>query len=189
MKRLHNFYKAIIKKLNNFRLVSVIASIVSLVAGIVSLGLLFIYYFAGEVSQRTLSQQPSFVNLGISGKVLGMIFFLAMIFVIGLSIAVIYNLLPFVKNKEKLTPKKLPLILAAVSGGFGFIVFVFSILAITLETPNTLVLYIVTLPFTFLTSVANLLLIVPTVKCAFYQPAIGAKLHEKKEAPKEVEAK
>lgn len=173
--------KKIIKKLNNYRLTATIVSAVSLIAAVVSLGLLFVYYFAGDISKKTKSRMPSFFNLGQDGRIMGMIFFLACIFVIIISILVIYNLLPAIKNKEKITPRKSPLIIAVVNGVFQVIVLVFSILAITLETPNTLVWYVISLPLTGLTAIANFLCLVPFFKCVFYMPAIN-KVEEKKPA-------
>ncbi len=184
LNELNGFYKAIIKKLNNYRLTSIIVSAVSLLAGLLSLGLLFIYYFAGDISTLTESRQPSFVSLGESGRIMGMIFFLFCIFVIICSIVIIYNLLPYILNKEKLTPKKAPLMMAVVNGGLQIVVIVFSVLAIVLEKPNTYVWYIVTIPFNVITCIANFLCIVPFLKCVFYQPAIGSKLCASKEADK-----
>lgn len=203
LKKLNNFYKAIIKKLNNFRLTSFIASVVALVTGLTSVGLFCCYYFAGDVWETTHARVPSFMNLGISdpnnpspygepvaGKMMGMVFFLSLVILLGLSIAVIYNALPFVKNKDKVTPRKNNLIFSVIAGGFGLITLVFSILAIVLEHPNTFVPYIITIPFSFLTMVANILLVVPLVKCVFYQPAVGTKLFANKEdVKKEAETK
>lgn len=191
IKKLNSFYKAAIKKLNNFRLTAVILSAVNLVAGIVALGLTFCFYFAGDVWEAgSKSRVPSFMGLdidfntnemiGVGGRFMGMVFFLACIVVIGLSIAVIYNSLPSIKNKEKVTPKRSILMFAFVNGCFQVVVFVFSILAIALESPNTIAGYIVSLPLTFISMAANLLAIVPFLKCIFYQPAVGSKLIQKK---------
>ena len=179
--------KKIIKKLNNFRLTSIILCGVSLLAGIISLGMLFIYYFAGDISDATMSRQPSFTSLGASGRIMGMVFFLFCIFVIIAAIVIIYNLLPYVRNKEKLTPKKSPFIVAIVNGALQVVVLVFSILAIILEKPNTLGWYVATIPFNVITIVANFLCFIPLFKCVFYQPAIGSHLIEKK-AKEEAEA-
>lgn len=178
--KLNNWSKNLLNKLNNYRLTSVIISGVSLLTGIISLGLLFIYYFAGDVNAKG-RRQPSFVSLGSSGRIMGMIFFLFCLFVLILSIVVIYLSLPNVLNKEKVSPKKAPLVIAVVNGGLEVVVLIFSILAIVLETPNTLALYIVTIPFTLLTCVANILCIVPFLKGSFYQPAVGTKLFLKKQ--------
>ena len=200
--KLNKFYKAAVKKFNNYRLTSVILSATSLVAGVVSLGLLFIYYFAFPVWEKTNAHVPSFMQLGadqtqIYGKVMGMIFFLCMIAVIGLSIAVVYNLLPAIRNKEKVAPKKSPLMFAFISGVLEIAIFIFTILAVTIDKnfneagelvaarPDTFALYIVTMPFILATSLVNLLAIVPFLKCSFYQPAIGTKLCPKKQAEEE----
>ena len=190
LNKLNSFSKAVAKKLNNFRLTSIILASVSLVAGIISLGLLFIYYFAGDVSTQTQSRQPSFTSLGASGRILGMVFFLFAIFVIILSIVIIYNVLPNIQNKEKVSPSKAPLVMGIVNGGLELVVLVFAILAITIDkhVPNTLALYIVAIPFVALTAIANILCIFPLVKCVFYQPSIGSKLCPKKQAEAEAKA-
>ena len=176
--------KKILNKLNNFRFTSFLLGCVSLVTAILSLGLMFIYYFAGDVNNKG-RRQPSFVSLGESGRLMGMIFFLFCLFAVILSIVIIYVLLPNLLNKEKVTPKKAPLIMGVVNGGFEFVILIFTILAIALETPNTLALYIVTIPFTLVTLAANVLCIIPFLKCTFYQPAIGSRLFPKKEKPAE----
>lgn len=168
--------KKIIKKLNNYRLTSAILCGVSALSALVALGLLFIYYFAGDISPKTQSRQPSFTSLGVSGRIMGMIFFLFCIFVIIVSCVVIYNIWPAVKNKDKVTPRKSPLIMAIINGALQIVVLVFSVFAIVLETPNTLALYIVTMPINLCLAAINILCIVPFLKCVFYQPAIGTKL-------------
>lgn len=175
-----NLFKSLIRKMNNYRLSSVILASISALTGVIALGLTFIYYFAGDKTNKG-AQQPSFVTLGPSGRIMGMIFFLALIAVVILAVVVVYGALPYIMNKEKVVPKKSPFIISVVNGGLEVVVLVFSILAITLETPHTLVLYIVTIPFTVITAVANILCILPFLKCVFYQPAIGSKLCEKKQ--------
>ena len=194
--KMRSFYKKLIKKLNNFRLTSLIIAIVSLFAGGMSLGLMFIYYFAGNVSETTQARMPSFFSLdvqgetitGTSGRIMGMIFFLTLIIVLILSCVIIYGLFPAIRNKDKVLPKKSPLILAIINGAFEVVVLVFSILAIVLEKPNTFAGYCAAIPVIALTAIANILCIVPFLKCVFYQPAVGSKFIERKpkeEAPKE----
>ena len=194
-----SIFKTIIKKLNNFRLTSFIVAGINLVAALSALVLVFMYHFAGgPVPDSKNSTRPSFAGLDIvnsvaegeviTGKLMGMAFFLLLVVVLILSIYTIYTLLPAILNKEKITPKKSPLIVSIVTGGLQIAVLVFSILAITLEEPITKVGYIITIPFTVLSLIANILCIVPILKCIFYQPAIGSKLCPKKQA-KEAEAK
>ena len=157
------------------------------------------FHFAGgPVPDSKNSTRPSFASLDIvpgvaegeliGGKLMGMVFFLLLVVVLILSIYTIYTLLPAILNKEKITPKKSPLIVSIVTGGLQIAVLVFSILAITLETPNTLALYIVAIPFIVITAIINIMAIIPLTRCVFYQPAIGSKLCPKKQA-KEAEAK
>lgn len=204
LNKIKNWYKSVIKRLNNFRLTALIAAVSSAVAGLTSLGITFCYHFAGDVWERTNAHVPSFMNLGVDtseynlinptyGKIMGMVFFLSLVIVIGLSIAGAYNLLPNIKNGEKVSVRKNFLLFNVISGVFQIVVLVFSILAITKEHPNTFGGYIATIPFTVITLLVNILLIVPYLKCVFYQPAVGSKLIQKKpkaEAPKEaVESK
>lgn len=184
-------YKAIIKKLNNNRLLAVIVSSINLIAGGSALALAFIYHFAmgpnPNVKNGTI---PSFAGLDgrgeIGGKVMGMIFFLSLVFMLAFAIGIIYLYLPSVRNKEKITPKKTPLVLALVDGVFGISVLIFSILAIVLENPITKVGYIICIPFVAISIIGNLLCIFPLLRCVPYQPAIGSKLFPKKHAEEEV---
>lgn len=199
--KIKEFFKAIIKKLNNYRLTAIIVAGINLLVAIVGVALVFIYHLAGgDVPDKKTSTMPSFAGLDlvegaeegqyITGKLMGMSFFIIIVAVLILSIYTIYALLPYILNKEKVTPKKSPLILSVINGGLEIAVLVFSILAITLETPYTKTGYIITMPFTVITLIANFLCIVPLLRCVFYQPAIGSRLCPKKEAKaEEAEAK
>ena len=183
-------YKAIIKKLNNNRLLAFIVSVVNLVAGGCALALAFIYHFAmGKNPNVKNGTIPSFAGLDgrgeIGGKLMGMIFFLSLVFMLAFAIGIIYLYLPALRNKEKITPKKTPLALAIVDAAFGLSALIFSILAIVLENPLTKVGYIICIPLVALSVIGNLLCICPLVSCVLYQPAIGSKLFEKKKVEEE----
>ncbi len=193
MKKLNHFYREVLKTLNNFRLTAFIIFVSNAVAGLVALGLIFCSYYAGDVWETTDARITSFMQLGyeqgeVYGKIMGMFFFLVTVIVIGLSIASAYNALPAVKNKDKIVPKRSLLLFAFVNGCFQLPLLVFSILAITLEKPNTLAAYAVTIPLTIITMLINVLLMVPFFKCDFYQPSVGSKLFVRK-AKAEEEAK
>lgn len=162
--------KQIIKKLNNFRLTASIASGLALLAGLLSLGSLFLYHFAGETNGR------GFRIVGFNDKpVVGFIYFMIILVTIILSITVIYLLLPSVRNKEKIVPSRTPLLLATISAGFQLALLVLSIVLIVTETPNTKVGFIVLFPFEVITIIGSALCILPYIKCSFYMPAIGQK--------------
>ena len=164
--------KNLIKKLNNFKFTSIVMAIVSGVAALYALASLFLYHFAGELEPpKYLVRFVGFSNVE-NGAYLGMILFFAAIFSLFISIFVLYSLIPFIKNKEKVVPKKGLLLAGFISGIFEVVLIIFMILLIALDHPNTLVLIIVSLPFGFASAAGCLLYLLPYLKCDFYMPEI-----------------
>ena len=164
--------KKIIKKLNNFKFTAAVMAIASGVAALYALVSLFLYHFAGELEPpKYLVRFVGFANVE-NGAYLGMILFFAAVISFFISIFIIYSLIPFLKNKEKVTPRKGLLLAGFVSGIFELVLIVFMILLIALDKPNTLVLIIVSLPFGFASMAGCLLYLLPYLKCDFYMPEI-----------------
>ena len=164
--------KNLIKKLNNFKFTSIVMAIVSGVAALYALASLFLYHFAGELEPpKYLVRFVGFSNVE-NGAYLGMILFFAAIFSLFISIFVLYSLIPFITNKEKVVPKKGLLLAGFISGIFEVVLIIFMILLIALDHPNTLVLIIVSLPFGFASAAGCLLYLLPYLKCDFYMPEI-----------------
>ena len=164
--------KNLIKKLNNFKFTSIVMAIVSGVAALYALASIFLYHFAGELEPpKYLVRFVGFADVE-NGAYLGMILFFAAIISLFISIFVIYSLIPFIKNSEKVTPKKGLLLAGFISGIFEVILIIFMILLIALGHPNTLVLIIVSLPLGLASAVGCLLYLLPYLKCDFYMPEI-----------------
>ena len=168
--------KKIIKKLNNYRVTALTVGILSAFVALLTIGLILIYYFANGLSPRTGHQMPSFSTIPQTGRILQMVFFIFAIVVLALAIGTAYLLVPAILNKGKVATSKSPLYMAAVNGVLQIVLVVFSVLAITLETPKVAAcqaLYIVTIPLNIISLVANILCLVPAIKCEFYMPEVG----------------
>ena len=165
-------YRKLIKKLNNFRFTSILMAIISGVCALYALASLFLYHFAGELEPpKYLIRFVGFSDVE-NGEYLGMILFFASIISLFISIFVVYSLIPFIKNNEKVSPKKGLLLGGFVAGIFELVLIVFMILLLAIGHPRTLALIIVSLPFGFASMVGCLLYIIPYLKCDFYMPEI-----------------
>lgn len=163
--------KTIIKKLNNYRLTSIIAAGVSLLSAIYALVSLFLYHFAGEVNARGF-RKVGFSSMGKTGQYLGLVFFFAVVFALILSIFVIVKVLPAIINKEKIVPQKTIFLVGAIGAVFQLIVVVLSLVLVLAETPKTAVGIWVMLPFGLIAAVATGFMLLPYLKCNFYMPEI-----------------
>lgn len=163
----------LIKKLNNYRFTSFVASIISLVAAIYGLISFFFYHFAGDVNKR------GYRNVGFSStssdKYIGMIFFLGCLISIAIAIFFIYSVFPALINKEKVTPKKGLYLANAINSVFILLVAILSLVLVHKENPNTKVAILVALPFGVLSAIGSGLLLIPYIKCEFYMPPIKNK--------------
>ena len=112
----------------------------------------FLFHFAGDlVEGEEYIRQVGFYNYELGGKNVGGIlsFFVFLSFVITLicGIVVAYSMVPFIKNKEKLTPKKSVLLFGFVGGVFNLVLVALMILLITTQplTKLGLILFIISL--------------------------------------------
>ena len=90
-------------------------------------------------------------------------------------------MVPFIKNNEKVSPRKGLLLAGTVSAVFQLILVIFMILLLAKGKPNTKVGIIITLPFGILLTIASALYIIPYLKCDFYMPEIVNKELTKEE--------
>lgn len=173
-------FNKIIKKLSNFKFTAILATIISSVAGVYAIASLFLYHFAGDVDDRKgLTRLVGFTSTE-KGPYVGMVLFFMVLFTVILSIYVIFNCLPFIKNKEKLLPKKNLLVVGSVSAVFELALFIIMIVLLATnphhKDPNAyntwVALLITSLPFGFLSIVGSGLYLVPFLKCNFYMPEI-----------------
>ena len=119
--------KQFLKKFKDFKLTAYIEAITGAVAVIAALLLMILY----QTNQTRLNPDGTPVLIpGFPGEpLMGMIFFLAGLLAIIMSIVAVYSSLPFIfKKDEKLTPNKLIPYFGAVAGGFAIIEIVFTLL-------------------------------------------------------------
>ena len=175
-------FRKIIKKLNNFKFTATLVAIISSLAALYSLGSIFLYHFAGEIDpdSKGLNRFVGFSKLP-NGAVLGMILFFAAIISLFISIYIAYSMVPFIKNSEKLSPRRGLLLAGTVGAGFQLVLVIFMILLLVKDTPLTKVGIILTLPFGILLTIATGLYIIPYLKCDFYMPEILNKEPTKEE--------
>lgn len=167
-------FRKIIKKLNNFKFTSLLAMCISAVTGLYAIFSFAFFHFAGDLLENeNYIRAVGFYNKP-NGGLLSLLLFLFAFLSLILAIVVVYGSWPFVKNQEKMAPRKNNLMLGFVAGvlEFGLVVLMIALLA---EHPNTLVGIIITLPFGILSMIGSLLYIIPWLKCEFYMPEIVRK--------------
>ncbi len=167
-------FRKIIKKLNNFKFTSLLAMCISAVTGLYAIFSFAFFHFAGDLLENeNYIRAVGFYNKP-NGGLLSLLLFLFAFLSLILAIVVVYGSWPFVKNQEKMAPRKNNLMLGFVSGvlEFGLVILMIALLA---EHPNTLVGIIITLPFGILSMIGSLLYIIPWLKCEFYMPEIVRK--------------
>ena len=119
--------KQFLKKFKDFKLTAYIEAITGAVAVIAALLIMILY----QTNQTRLNPDGSPILIpGFPGEpIMGMIFFLAGLLAIIMSIVAVYSSLPFIfKKDEKLTPNKAIPFFGAVAGGFALIEIIFTFL-------------------------------------------------------------
>ena len=166
-------FRKIIRKLNNFRFTAVIACIISGIAALYSLGSIFLYHFAHDIDPEINVRQVGFSTMKApTSQYLGMIFFFMAVLSLFISIYVAYSMVPFIKNKEKVSIRKGLLLAGFVGSIFQFALIALSLVMLLKDNPNTKVWIIVSLPFGVLSAIGSCLYLIPFIKCDFFMPAI-----------------
>ena len=178
-------FRKIIKKLNNFKFTATIVAIISAVAGLYSLGALFLYHFAGELDPQSkgLIRFTGFTEYFVKGAngveknigpYLGMVLFFMALFTIFISIFIVYSLIPYIANKEKLSPRKGLLLTGFIGACFELVLVIFMIFlaAQKQEAVKTALGIWLTLPIGILSTIGTGLYLIPWLKCDFYMPEI-----------------
>ena len=167
-------FRKIIKKLNNFKFTSLLSMCISAVSGLYAIFSFAFFHYAGDLLENENYIRAVGFYDKPNGGFLSLLVFLCAFLSLILSIVVVYGSWPFVKNQEKMAPRKNNLMLGFVAGvlEFGLVILMIALLA---EHPNTLVGIIITLPFGILSMIGSLLYIIPWLKCEFYMPEIVRK--------------
>ena len=166
--------RKVIKKLNNFKFTSLLAMCISTVSGLYAIFSFAFFHYAGDLLENeNYIRAVGFYNKP-NGGMLSLLVFLCAFLSLILSIVVVYGSWPFVKNQEKMAPRKNNLMIGFIAGvlEFGLVILMIALLG---EHPNTMVGIIVTLPFGILSMIGSLLYIFPWLKCEFYMPEIVRK--------------
>lgn len=166
MNRIKEWYKKVIAFFNNYRKTSIVLSGVAVVSAIV--GILYLIFYALSGGTKDDAVITAFHDRAI----LGMVFFLFSLFVIGISAYLVYAQFPAILNKEKIQIRKSPLILSVVNAAFQLVIAVFVIILLTSEQSKVAGGFIAVLVFNILSMIASALFIIPFLKCEFYMPAI-----------------
>lgn len=147
---------------------------ISAVSGLYAIFSFAFFHYAGDLLENENYIRAVGFYDKPNGGFLSLLVFLCAFLSLILSIVVVYGSWPFVKNQEKMAPRKNNLMLGFVAGvlEFGLVILMIALLA---EHPNTLVGIIVTLPFGILSMIGSLLYIIPWLKCEFYMPEIVRK--------------
>ena len=166
--------RKLIKKLNNFKFTSLLAMCISAVSVLYAIFSFAFFHYAGDLLENeNYIRAVGFYNKP-NGGILSLLVFLCAFLSLILSIVVVYGSWPFVKNQEKMAPRKNNLMIGFIAGvlEFGLVILMIALLG---EHPKTMVGIIITLPFGILSMIGSLLYIFPWLKCEFYMPEIVRK--------------
>lgn len=165
--------RKLIKKFNNFRFTAIVAACVSACTAVFAIFSFFMFHFAGDlVPDEQYIRQVGFYNHP-HGGVLSFIVYMGFIISAICGIIVAYSMVPFIKNNEKMLPRKGVLLVGFVGGIFELVLLILMILLLGQpETPKTSVGIIISLPFGILSTLGQLLYLFPYIKCNFYMPEV-----------------
>ena len=166
-------FRKLIKKFNNFRTASIFGAIVAGVSAAYALASFFLYHFAGDVDLNIQVRKVGFTGVP-GGQYLGMILFFAAVLTLFTSIYVAYSFVPYIKNKDKLLPRKGLFLTSFITSIFELILFILMVLLMVIGKPNTLIGIIISLPFGLLATIGMCFCLALFLKCDFYMPSINS---------------
>lgn len=176
---MNEFLKPIIKKLNNFKLTALLATIGGLV-GLLLTVLLFIFYSRSGVDPSTGNVVPAFFG-GITPAapkgnpslyIVGMVYFLFLIVSTILCIVIIYLSFPYLFPRDVMSPKKALPWLVVSEGALHFALIIMTIFLLIIEDSRMKVGFIIYIILGALFLIYSLLFILPGLKCRFYMPSL-----------------
>ena len=188
--------KNLLKKLNNFRLASLIYAAIAILGVIVTL-LFFVAYQTTSLSSDVLYAQKDMSvvsNAFPDREILGMIFFISAIVAVILGIAVVVLSFPYIMPKEKGTPSRAIGYVLAAQAIFVLILVVLGVVCIATSKRQTSILSpdrsailhpvmetVLNKPFWIIDIVLGVIfvggagcMLLPTLKCDFYCPELVA---------------
>ncbi len=166
--------KELIKKLNNFRLSSLLLAIGALVEIIVAV-LYLVLYQSNGLAEINGVETVTTALYSTDMKAVGMFYFLTAFILIIVGITLIYKAFPFIFPKSKENPiHSLGWLLLAESI-LLMIMTVISLIIISTEVSRHTAGYIVLIVIAFLANIYSGLWIYPTLRCRFYCPEVVKK--------------
>lgn len=161
--------KEFLKKLNNYRLFSMLLAISgALTVIIMAIGLALYQTSTKGISPDTGAE--IFVTAFSSNQVAGMVYFIEAIVGIVLGVVVIYKLFPYLFPKQKLNPTRVYSYVDLASGVFCLAFAIQMIYLVSSESTNNFAGFIILIIFSILNALYSGCLIYPTLKCNFYCP-------------------
>lgn len=161
--------KELLKKLNNFRLFSLLLSIGSLVEVIAVVIGLILYQTSGTGAD-VVTGEPIIVNAFIDNQLAGMFYFFEATIILVLAIVTIYKSFPFIMAKQKLNPMPSLAYINAAGGVFSLAFAIQIIYLLATETSRYVPGFVIVVILCFLAVIYNGLLVYPNIKCNFYCP-------------------
>lgn len=167
--------KELLKKLNNFRLSSLIMAIVGVFGSLIGVGLLFAFSFS-HVAREAGMRKSSMTTIAFwDNRVAGMVFFIAALVAIILGIVVAYLAMAYILPKQKLEPKR----------SFGWILLAENVVLVIdlvlifvlLNTEETVIpaVWAILAALIVLSFGFSALWVYPNLKCRYYTPEIAKK--------------
>lgn len=165
--------KETLKKLNNFRLSSLLISIGSLV-GLITVALCLILY---QTSGTKINQEGEEVitNAFASNQALGMLFFIFAILAIVCGIVVIGKAFKFVMPKTRETPDHSLTWILLGENVFVLALLVLVFVLLGTETTRYAAGFVIAVVLGTLSIVYSALLVYPNIKCHYYMPELEVK--------------
>ena len=167
--------KNLLKKLNNFRLASLVYAAIAVLGVLVTILFFVAYQTTTHYTQKDLSV---ITNAFPDKEILGMIFFVSAIVAVILGIAVVILSFPYIMPKEKGTPNRAIGYVLAAQAIFVLILVVLGVVNLILKNPKAKVenpvfwIIDIALGVIFVGGAGCMLL--PTLKCDFYCPELVA---------------
>ncbi len=160
-------FKDIKDKLLNFRLLSLLICIGGLLS--IFLSILFLSFF--QNARMFMGKEADYTGLAVNDdQIIGFVMFIFSITALVIGVINVYTSLPFIFNKEKLSPKKSHGWLSLTGGILDLLIAIFSILNLALR-PNTPVgFWVTTLIFGLLFALYSGALLLPCLNVKVYQP-------------------
>ena len=169
--------KQLLKKLNNFRLTSLIFTAIALFGALVTI-LFFVSY---QTTCHFEQIDKSVITNAFPDKeILGMVFFISAIVTVILGIAVIALAFPYIMPKEKGVPTRTLGYVLLAQAVFMLVLIVLGILVIVDKRTENRVFWIINMVLGLIFVGGSCFMLYPNITCDFYCPDIVEKKKEEK---------